>query len=1038
MIRKEFESDSIREVADWILKTYLSNTSRPYYLGLKNIFYFDGWDGLGASGVLTSIAESARSKGSKFDIVIHVDCSVWQSRREMQRRIAEELKLDRSTMALFDKHDEEDDFSGVDKSSRSEIADVAELILQTIEDRRCLMIFHNGSDHEIDLLASGVPVFDWRNKVLWTFRGRFRLDPTITEKVKSAHIFLSARPWSRVWQKHDLLNLACAEAAQVSHDVDPTVITDCWFYLSLLHYNKHDNSIDYDRDSHASNYWGCDGIIPGNSAWEIGERLHEAMRLDYLPTKQNHGQPSWEWFDKFSGLQGKKSRWISTTSINVEMENIQSIPKETTSYSLILSKSDPPAVLPVHLFEQSSKLRVLRLSWCTFSFASPPFICCGNLRFIFIDSCRDKDVDLIGIGHYKRQDAEWAFLQRLWVLHIRCTSWDWILSPSKMVLMIELRELNLIDAGASRCDPGMNTLELTWLCNLRRLRVINSSTFLTAVVQDSFMGVQRLELLDLSGNSTMEDLPNLSVASGLKVLILDGCDGLQHVERNTVSASLESFSFDGFGPASRWKNSLQIPEKEARPSAPDNQELAKVSKISLKGCARLKRVFFRGLPKLEELDLSETAIEALDLEAMGVRHLERLFLIGCENLCRVKWLDAVNPPLKLLWVDTRGKAVRSMDGDCRRSQSYSLQDFVHVVATDARFLRGIGVFGSNFHFHISSTVRQQLGSKETEMSSSDHFDLVPVPVVGSSFPYLDVLDKVAKDDKGEGHSKQACTQLLPSERHIEFAKGGCNWELRSGHETMVSLMDSAQSLHVHDNSSIAAANLEFEDKTQFTNLRWCRVERCPKLHSVFLLNNWFMSPSSFKSLETFCASHLTAARCIWSRRFSFEIIGTETAPAALSRLRHIHLHSCQRLAFVLPWSFPTLASLETIHITYCGELRQIFPEGDTYEGELATNIEFPNLRYIHLQELPMLQHICEIKMLVPMLEAIKLRGCWSLRQLPAIHAGRPQDKPPAVVDCEKEWWDMLQWDGLEASRRLFSLRHSRRYKKTIPRGSVLR
>ncbi|KAM0919385.1 hypothetical protein ACQ4PT_008289 [Festuca glaucescens] len=378
---------------------------------------------------------------------------------------------------------------------------------------------------------------------------------------------------------------------------------------ALLHY-KDDNSIDYDRDIHASNYWVCDGIVSGDSAWEIGGQLHKGMRLNYLPTKQDHG----EWFDKFSYQQEKNNRWISITSKSAEIQNIQSIPKETTSYFLTLKRYDHPTTLPEHLFEQSGKLRVLRLSWCTFSFASPPFICCSNLRFLLIDSCRDDDVELIGKGDDK-QDAEWASLQRLWVLDIRRTSWDWILSPSKMVMMIELRELNLIDAGASRSDWCMSKLELTWFCALQRLRVISSS-FLAALVEDSFMGMQKLELLDLSEKSATEVLPNLSTASELKVLILDGCDGLQHVEADTVSASLESFSFDGFGRASRLMNSVLIAEKEVRPSSRDNQELPKVSKISLDGCARMKNVFLRGLPNLEVLNLSGTAIQALDLEAM--------------------------------------------------------------------------------------------------------------------------------------------------------------------------------------------------------------------------------------------------------------------------------------------------------------------------------------------------------------------------------------------------------------------------------------
>jgi hypothetical protein len=1050
----------IHTAASLIHEQYLSN-AEPFYRGGKNHIYFDGWKGLGASAVLAAIAESARCAGSKFDIVIHVDCSVWESRREMQRRIAKVLNLGRSGMALFDKQDEDDDFSGVHKSSRAEILDVADLIFRFIGDRRCLMILHNGSDDEVDLSASGVPVSDWRTKVLWTFQGRFRLDHTTTDKVKSAQVFLSAlqelppryfklKSW---YSNH--FELLRQEASQVTHDATPTVIMDCWFFLLVMNY-EHGNFIDHDQDSHASNYWVCDGIIRGNSAWETAERLQGAMRVNYMATKQDHG----EWVDdalrSCSYRESRSSsRWNS--SKGAEIQNRQSIPKETTSYFLTLEKSDHPAALPKQLFEQSSNLRVLRLSWCSFSFASPPFNWCNNLRFIFIDSCSDEHVELIGKGDDKK-DTEWSFLQSLWVLDIRRTRWDWILTPSKMVLMIELRELNLIDAGASWFDWGMAKLEMKWLCDLRRLRIINSSSFLRAIVVDSFMDMHNLELLDLSGNITMEDLPNLSAAGGLKVLILDGCKGLKNVEPDSISTSLESFSFDGFGRAFRWKHSLHILEKEVRHTSPHNHYPPKVSKISLEGCVRLKNVYLRGLPNLEELNLSETAIEALDLKAMSVKNLERLFLLGCEKLRRVQWLDEEYPVLKFLFVDTRGNLERSMDGDYQQSHSHSqLQDFAHIVATDARFLGGFDAFTSNFHLIFKKstmTSRQFTGAKKTweNSGSSDELDLVPV--VRSSCPYLDVVDKVAQLNNDEDRLKQACTQLLPSERHIEIAKGDCNLEAKGGHETVLwSLMNYAQSLHVHDNCSITTANLEYKEDTQFTNLRWCRIETCPNLHSVFLVE--CMSRRSFMSLETFWASHLLGARCIWSRNLRFgngfyippwmrtrkfvtshRLLNIGATP--FSQLRHIHLHSCPRLSFVLPWGFPSLNSLQTIHITYCGELRRIFPKGINYSQEPCTSIQYPNLRIIHLQELPMLQYICEINMSAPMLETIKLRGCWSLRRLPAIQVGRPRYKQPAVVDCEKDWWDKLQWDGLEASRRLFSPRHSRYHKKTIPRGSLLR
>uniref|UniRef100_A0A0E0JJK7 Disease resistance protein At4g27190-like leucine-rich repeats domain-containing protein n=1 Tax=Oryza punctata TaxID=4537 RepID=A0A0E0JJK7_ORYPU len=1037
--------DGITGTADQILEKYLSNTDRPYYQGGQNI-YFDGWTGLGTPAILSAVAESARRKKSMYyDIVIHADCSVWESRRTLQRRIAEELNLD-ATMVLFDKQDEDDDFSGIEKSSQTEIDEVANLIFRTIEGRTCLLIFNNGSYDEIDLSRLGVPVYERRNTMLWTFRGRFRFDPAIRDKVKNAHLFLDMYPGDlSVWTE-----LMHCEAAQVSREICPALITECWLYLLLLHYNNC-NFISHDIDAHACNYWVCDGIIAGDSAWEIADRLYHGMRLEYLPTRYNREYRFDEYLENQQGAE--HSRWVSVMPKNSdEVKNIQIIPLEATSYFLTFQRSDPPAVLPNHLFSQGSKLRVLRLSWCTFSFASPPFTCCKNLKFILIDGCINKDVDLTGERFHEKKGKQWEFLQSLWVLDIRDTNWDWILSPSKVVLMVELRELYLRATGRSWHDQIL--LDMSCLSKLQMFRVIDSSTYMKAAVHDSFhfQHMMNLELLDLSGNTTLHILPNLSGASKLKVLILDGCVGLEVVEPNTLPGSLESFSFDGFGPASRWKHSLKMPQKQARPNKYIIQEHT-CANISLEGCGELKNVFLRGLPNLKELNLSETRIEALDLEAMQVQQLERLFLLGCENLTRVKWIDPSNPPLKLLCIDTRGKAARTMDGGCQRSHLRTQQEHeahlsAHVVATDARFLHGFVADGypprvafgrdvpsQHFHLHISATVNDKPvlpRANEKDVSSRDGLIL--------GFPYLDVIDKVFNNDGEDGCSVPHCKHLVPLDCHIEIAEGGSNLEIKQDLVGICSLICNTQSLHLHDNSSISIGNFGVKTNERFINLRWCHVTRCLKMHTVFLCDNRWRSDDSFGNLETLWVSHLLEARCIWSRELRISNRNIMTTPAAFSKLRCIHLHSCPRLRHVLPCSLPTMQSLETIHITYCGELTQIFPKVKSYyQTELATRIEFPRLRRIHLQDLPMLKDICETAMSAPMLETIKLRGCWSIKRLPAIHAGRPLDKPPAVVDCEKGVWDKLEWngDGMEARRPLFSPRHSRYYKKNLPRGSVL-
>ena len=115
------------------------------------IFYFDGWRGYGKTAFLSYMARMLPSMkgpppGCRFGRIIYLDCSMWESKRAMQRKLAEELKLDRKTMAMFEEQDEEDDFYGVDRASRDVIRNVAAVIDQTLRGSRFMVIFINGSD----------------------------------------------------------------------------------------------------------------------------------------------------------------------------------------------------------------------------------------------------------------------------------------------------------------------------------------------------------------------------------------------------------------------------------------------------------------------------------------------------------------------------------------------------------------------------------------------------------------------------------------------------------------------------------------------------------------------------------------------------------------------------------------------------------------------------------------------------------------------------------------------------------------------------
>jgi hypothetical protein len=55
---------------------------------------------------------------------------------------------------------------------------------------------------------------------------------------------------------------------------------------------------------------------------------------------------------------------------------------------------------------------------------------------------------------------------------------------------------------------------------------------------------------------------------------------------------------------------------------------------------------------------------------------------------------------------------------------------------------------------------------------------------------------------------------------------------------------------------------------------------------------------------------------------------------------------------------------------------------------MAGRVWLPKLTTIHLYDLPNLQKICEVKMLAPALETIRIRRFFGLRQLPAVIQAR--------------------------------------------------
>jgi hypothetical protein len=110
-----------------------------------------------------------------------------------------------------------------------------------------------------------------------------------------------------------------------------------------------------------------------------------------------------------------------------------------------------------------------------------------------------------------------------------------------------------------------------------------------------------------------------------------------------------------------------------------------------------------------------------------------------------------------------------------------------------------------------------------------------------------------------------------------------------------------------------------------------------------------------------------------------------------------------------------LPSLVTLDILFCYNLKAIF-----YDNLKSSSFSFelPCLRRIHLQELPLLEHLRDddAVLAAPAWEELHVRGCWSLRRLPRLIDRRP-GKKAVTVSGERAWWTKLRWDDWDDSHR---------------------
>uniref|UniRef100_A0A0E0KM77 Disease resistance protein At4g27190-like leucine-rich repeats domain-containing protein n=1 Tax=Oryza punctata TaxID=4537 RepID=A0A0E0KM77_ORYPU len=1022
----KIRATDIDEAADRVIEL-LKDTSKG------NVMYFNGWQGLGASSVVTAVAKRLMrpSPGrSSWDKIIHVDCSVWQSKRALQKAIAQELELPWSVMALFDQQDEDDDFSGVEQSDRGVIPDVRQAIFSILANRTFLVIFHNGSNAYIDLLECGVPVITGllNKTVLWTYRSIFWIvgirknskeDRDKLAGLSDVAIYVYPTEDNEYDEEKFLTMLLHQVAEEVarytgvpqSAGMSTELVKKCIKYLSMLRRQVEDFTQHW--DTHAANYLVCSGIIQtsdtshSSSAWEIAQALYNSLILDSFTMvyySSSLGVPSHFPDESF---------WTSDAAVNNKVD-------ATTACCRWKSLEDR---LP-----SASRLRVLHLFECTFSFASPPFLCCSNLRFLLLDHCKDQmnSKDSTLTTTVDSTDIR-ACLRKLWVLDLNYTDWYWLLAVEALDLMVELRELNVkgvknwsISHLRHRLDDDDDASK-PLLLNLVKLRVTTEP-----ITED-----QHQSQVPQEDHVAKTLFPNLHSTAKLKTIILDGCFELKRIDPHLLPPSLESFSFS----TDANDNNVHVS--------------ARIESISFRGISQLKSVLLRGsFERLEQLDVSNTCIKTLDLRAMrGNWSLKKLILLRCKELRAILWPKEVES-LEVLHIDTSSTELDHLAKGIEESSSFSPVEFKwYISVRDSRLLRSLNDINyslDEIHIEISSPPAS-IATATTD--GSELGGIVSKSRFKSRRPAADKNKLYADVDSTIQHLQLQGTMHGNWTWPYEQEGSTSHYISLQDDERMQtkpllspslpgSVCERTSSLYVHDSLSVASITSHSNESRKWNKLERCRVERCPNIEGVVFSPPSTGSADIFYFLRIFWASQLAKAQCIWDWGSKGQL---HFEPREESfYLRVLHLDCCPRLIHVLPLYYNSLSyaysELETLEIVCCGDLKDVFRVDDNDQEELLKTREFPELKHIHLHELPSLQRICGHRMVAPNLETIKIRGCWSLTRLPAVGTSKPK------VDCEKEWWDRLQWDGLENKHHpsLYEHTHSRYYKKKLPRGSMLR
>ncbi|CAL5027718.1 unnamed protein product [Urochloa decumbens] len=624
------------------------------------------------------------------------------------------------------------------------------------------------------------------------------------------------------------------------------------------------------------------------------------------------------------------------------------------------------------------------------------------------------------------------------VIHPRLEHMQWISHVGDQGWHVRREWLNHVSSGPSsliirhRSQQSRLFAKLDHLlAKLPCLRVLDLSYTQIQLLPPSVSCLQQLQLLSLRGchnltspfslNSTKVTVPENNINKKINVLQLDlsysninvfhrdffhhmpnlqelllvKCSNLEELPPSIVALSslttleltgtqIKSFSWEMFEEMKMLQSLKLIENKILLFALPRLiSKLCGLIDLHIEGCESITEVevILERHPTLRSFTL------------IGAPHMRRLSLRGCKMLEHVdiKEVDALEE------LDFSATAIKELPENIP-NLPHLRQLLLMGVPSLRRFpwhkLQRLPIRAGQIlkYFYVQVTSCNATARKiqyEVDTVNTNKLQEAQTTYADVNRRYMTegVLSMVSMDD---------VPPIRETERHVEISAAD-----RYPHG-LGYLLQVTKSISMSDDAHVSClSDLGVLDNV----LEECKLRRCHKMKIVFT--------SFVATLRHMCASHLKSLTHFYSGSFGF------------SALVHLRLEYCPRLEGVISRT-SKLPSLVTLDICFCYNLKAICYKNG---GSSVDYYQLPRLRRIHLQELPLLEHLHVDNPILtaPAWEELHVRGCWSLRRLPRL------DEQPAKavkVSGEQAWWTKLRWDDDGAPS------HSGSYEPKLPPTSA--